>query len=70
MDNEIQKTLEKRERLRVQYIEDENQVRHKVEEEEAQRYGLKISSLQAKLREVEETREKLIRRNQDLLYEI
>ena len=45
-------------------------IRHRVEEEEAQRYGLKIASLQAKLREVEETREKLIRRNQDLLFEI
>lgn len=70
VDNEIKKNLEKRERLRVEYIEEENQVRHRIEEEEAQRYGLKIASLQAKLREVEETRDKLIRRNQDLLYEI
>ena len=68
LDSEIKKSLEKRERLRVQYIEEENVVRHRVEEEEAQRYGLKIASLQAKLREVEETREKLIRRNQDLLF--
>lgn len=44
--------------------------RNRIEEEEAQKYGLKLSALQAKLREVEETREKLIRRNQDLLYEI
>lgn len=43
---------------------------HRIEEEEAQRYGMKIASLQAKLKEVEETREKLIRRNQDLLYYI
>ena len=55
-DNEIKKNLEKRERLRVEYIEEENLVRHRVEEEESQRYGLKITSLQAKLREVEETR--------------
>jgi hypothetical protein len=45
--------MEKRERLRVEYIEEENQVRHKIEEEESQRYGLKIAGLQAKLREVE-----------------
>jgi predicted nucleic acid-binding Zn-ribbon protein len=29
-----------------------------------------MAALQTRLREVEETREKLIRRNQDLLYEI
>jgi chromosome segregation ATPase len=54
----------------VDYLEEENVAKNRIEEEEAQRYGLKLAALQAKLREIEETREKLIRRNQDLLYEI
>ena len=51
-------------------MEEETQIKNRVEEEESQRYAIKVGTLQARLREVEETREKLIRRNQDLLYEI
>jgi len=70
IDNEIKKGLDKRERIRIEYLEEETQVRNRLQEEESQRYALKIAALQTRLREVEETREKLIRRNQDLLYEI
>ena len=56
--------------MRVEYLEEETQIKNRVEEEESQRYAIKVGTLQARLREVEETREKLIRRNQDLLYEI
>ena len=68
LENEIKRNLEKRQRLRVEYLEQQAVIRSKIEEEEAQRYGLKIASLQSKLREVEESREKLLRRNQDIIY--
>ena len=51
-------------------MEEENHIRNKIEEEESQRYGFKLNALQVKLRELEEAREKYIRRNQDILYEI
>ena len=33
-------------------------------------YGFKIAGLESKLREIEESREQFVKRNQDLLYEL
>lgn len=45
-------------------------MRTRVEEEETQRYGIKLSALESKLKEIEESRERYIRRNQDIVYDI
>jgi len=45
LDNEIKKQMEKRERLKIEYLDEENLIRTRVEEEEGQRYGFKLAAL-------------------------
>jgi hypothetical protein len=53
VENEIRKCLEKKERLRLEYLEQEATIRTRVEDEESQRYGFKLVALESKLKEVE-----------------
>lgn len=43
-------------------------MRARVEDEEIQRYNLKLAVLESRLQEVEESRDKYLHRNQEIIY--
>ena len=56
IENDIRKAFEKRERIRVEAIDEENSVTIRVEEEEANRYNMRLAALESKLGEITEAR--------------
>lgn len=70
IENDIKKTLEKRERARVELLDEENAITTRVQEEEAQRYNIKLASLEGKLAQVSEARQMYLKRNNDIVFEL
>lgn len=70
IENDIRKAMEKRERARLEVIEEENGIVVRVQDEEAQRYNIKLTALEAKLAEVTEAREMYLKRNNDIVFEL
>lgn len=52
VDTEIRKIVEKREKQRVEYEEEERLLRQRIEEEETQKYRFKLQALESRVAEV------------------
>lgn len=51
-------------------MDEERSITQRIEQEEAQRYNIKLTALESKLSEIEEAREMYIKRNDDIVYEL
>lgn len=70
IENDIRKAIDKKERIKIETVNEEENLIQRIEDEEASRYNLRLNALESKLAEIQESRELYLKRNNELVNEM